>query len=63
MGSFEKSYFTSFNRWHNEWYNFSMSRAVGETAPILIISSLVFITMVPSGPLDEFTILPLQIYT
>ena len=34
-----------------------------ETAPILIISSLVFITMVPSGPLDRFTILPLQIYT
>jgi len=41
----------------------AMSRAVGETAPILIISSLVFITMVPSGPLDRFTILPLQIYT
>ena len=41
----------------------AMSRAVGGTAPILIISSLVFITMVPSGPLDRFTILPLQIYT
>ena len=41
----------------------AMSRAIGETAPILIISSLVFITMVPSGPMDRFTILPLQIYT
>jgi len=41
----------------------AMSRAIGETAPILIISSLVFITMVPSGPLDRFTVLPLQIYT
>mgnify|MGYP001459388029 FL=1 len=41
----------------------AMSRAIGETAPILIISSIVFITMVPSGPLDRFTILPLQIYT
>ena len=41
----------------------AMSRAVGETAPILIISSLVFITTVPSSPLDRFTVLPLQIYT
>ena len=41
----------------------AMSRAVGETAPILIISSIVFITTVPSGPMDRFTILPLQIYT
>ena len=41
----------------------AMSRAIGETAPILIISSLVFSTMVPSGPMDRFTILPLQIYT
>jgi|TARA_B110000263_G_scaffold76923_1_gene67180 phosphate transport system permease protein len=41
----------------------AMSRAIGETAPILIISSIVFITTVPSGPMDRFTILPLQIYT
>ena len=41
----------------------AMSRAIGETAPILIISSLVFITTVPSSPLDRFTVLPLQIYT
>ncbi|MEC7837681.1 MAG: phosphate ABC transporter permease PstA [Chloroflexota bacterium] len=41
----------------------AMSRAIGETAPILIISSIVFITTVPSGPLDRFTVLPLQIYT
>ena len=41
----------------------SMSRAIGETAPILIISSIVFITTVPSSPLDRFTVLPLQIYT
>ena len=41
----------------------AMSRAIGETAPILIISSIVFITTVPSSPLDRFTVLPLQIYT
>ncbi len=41
----------------------ALSRAVGETAPILIISSLVFLQFVPSSPGDRFTVLPLQIYT
>lgn len=39
-----------------------MSRAVGETAPVIAISALVYITSVPSGPLDRFTVLPIQIY-
>ena len=41
----------------------AMSRAIGETAPILVVSSLVFITYVPTSPLDRFTVLPLQIVT
>ena len=41
----------------------ALSRAIGETAPILIISSLVFLQFVPSSPADRFTVLPLQIYT
>ncbi len=40
----------------------ALSRAIGESAPILIISSLVFITFVPTGLDDRFTVLPLQIY-
>ena len=39
----------------------AMSRAIGETAPILVVSSLVFITYVPTSPFDRFTVLPLQI--
>lgn len=41
----------------------AMSRAIGETAPILVVSSLVFITYVPTTPFDRFTVLPLQIVT
>lgn len=39
----------------------ALSRAIGEAAPILMISGIVFITSVPSNPGDSFTVLPLQI--
>ena len=41
----------------------ALSRAIGESAPILMISAIVFLTFVPTGPDDRFTVLPLQIYT
>lgn len=40
----------------------ALSRAIGEAAPLLVISGLVYVTFVP-GPLDRFTVLPLQIFT
>jgi phosphate transport system permease protein len=40
----------------------AMSRAIGEAAPVLAISALVFITFVPTSPLDRFTVLPIQIF-
>lgn len=39
----------------------ALSRAIGEAAPILMISGIVFITFVPTSPADSFTVLPLQI--
>lgn len=39
-----------------------MSRAVGETAPVIAISALVYLTFVPNNPLDRFTVLPIQIF-
>lgn len=39
----------------------ALSRAIGEAAPILMISGIVFITSVPTNPGDSFTVLPLQI--
>ena len=40
----------------------AMSRAIGEAAPVLIIAGVVFITSNPSNLMDNFTVLPLQIY-
>jgi phosphate transport system permease protein len=40
----------------------AVSRAVGEAAPLLIMGALAYVAFVPSGPTDEFTALPIQIY-
>lgn len=40
----------------------AVSRAIGEAAPILVISGLIFIRRDPTSLLDEFTVMPLQIY-
>jgi phosphate transport system permease protein len=41
----------------------ALSRAVGETAPLIIIGAVAFVPFVPEGPLDSFTVLPIQIFT
>lgn len=40
----------------------AMSRAIGEAAPVIAISALVYLTFVPGSPLDRFTVLPIQIF-
>jgi phosphate transport system permease protein len=40
----------------------ALSRAVGEAAPLLLIGALAFVPFVPNGPLDEFTVIPIQIF-
>jgi phosphate transport system permease protein len=40
----------------------SMSRAMGETAPLIMIGALNFVAFVPEGPMDSFTVLPIQIF-
>ncbi len=40
----------------------SVSRAIGETAPLVVIGASTFITADPSGPFSKFTTLPIQIY-
>ncbi len=40
----------------------SMSRAIGETAPLITIGALTYIRFDLSGPLDLFTVLPIQIF-
>jgi phosphate transport system permease protein len=39
-----------------------LSRAIGETAPLITMGALTFVNFTPSGPLDRFTALPIQIY-
>ena len=40
----------------------ALSRAIGETAPLIVIGALGFVTFAPSGPMDSFTVLPNQIF-
>ncbi|OGO05373.1 MAG: phosphate ABC transporter, permease protein PstA [Chloroflexi bacterium RBG_13_54_9] len=40
----------------------AMSRAIGEAAPIIAISALVYLTFIPVSPSDRFTVLPIQIF-
>lgn len=40
----------------------SLSRAMGETAPLIVIGALAYVPFVPSSPMDEFTVLPMQIF-
>jgi phosphate transport system permease protein len=40
----------------------AISRAIGETAPLVVIGASTFITIDPEGPFSKFTTLPIQIY-
>jgi phosphate transport system permease protein len=40
----------------------AMSRAIGETAPLVMIGALTFVAFLPTGPMDSFTVMPIQIY-
>lgn len=40
----------------------AISRAIGETAPLLVIGALVYVPFIPEGPRDQFTTLPIQIF-
>ena len=40
----------------------ALSRAIGETAPLIMIGALTYVAFVPDGPLSPFTVLPIQIF-
>ncbi len=72
----EASYGLGATKWQTIWYQIlpaasggiltgiilSLSRAVGETAPLIVIGALAYVPFVPKGPMDEFTVLPMQIF-
>lgn len=64
------------SRWQTIWHHvlpealpgimtgniLAASRAIGETAPLITIGALTFVPFTPAGPLDRFTVLPIQIF-
>jgi len=40
----------------------AVSRAIGETAPLVVVGASTFLTQDPAGVFSKFTTLPIQIY-
>lgn len=40
----------------------ALSRAIGETAPLIVAGAATYISFTPNSPMDQYTALPIQIY-
>ena len=40
----------------------ALARAIGETAPLIVIGALAYVPFVAKTPMDEFTVMPMQIF-
>ena len=40
----------------------ALSRAIGETAPLIVVGAVGYVAFLPEGVLDQFTVLPIQIF-
>jgi phosphate transport system permease protein len=72
----EAAYGVGASKWQTVWHHvlpyaipgiltgtiLSMSRAIGETAPLIIIGASTYITYDPNSVFSKFTTLPIQIY-
>lgn len=70
------SYGLGATKWQTVWYHvlpgalpgiltgtiLAISRALGETAPLVVVGASTFITQDPTSPFSKFTALPIQIY-
>jgi len=41
----------------------SVARALGESAPLLLVGAFSYVSSLPEGPMDSFIVLPIQIYS
>ena len=41
----------------------ALSRAIGETAPLIVVGAATYLTFAPSGPQSAYSALPIQIYS
>ncbi len=72
----EASYGLGATRWQTIWHHvlpgalpgiltgtiLAISRAIGETAPLVVVGASAFVALDPHGPFSKFTTLPIQIY-
>lgn len=40
----------------------ALARAIGEAAPLIVVGALVYVPFTPNSPLDDYTLLPIQIF-
>ena len=40
----------------------ALARAIGEAAPLIVVGALVYVPFIPHTPLDDYTLLPIQIF-
>lgn len=40
----------------------ALSRAIGETAPLIVVGALAYVPFVAKSPMDSYTVLPMQIF-
>lgn len=72
----DASYALGASKWQTIWYQIipasiggiltgvilALSRAVGETAPLIVVGALAYVPFVPQTPMDEFSVLPIQVF-
>ena len=72
----QASYGMGATKWQTVWYHvlpnalpgiltgaiLAISRAIGETAPLVVVGASTFITFDPKSPFSKFTTLPIQIW-
>ncbi|MES2619960.1 MAG: phosphate ABC transporter permease PstA [Bacteroidota bacterium] len=72
----EASYALGASKWQTVWMQvlpaslggimtgiiLALSRAMGETAPLIVVGALTYVPFVPKSVLDSFTVLPIQIF-
>jgi len=72
----QASYGIGATKWQTTWHHvlpnampgiltgtiLAVSRAIGETAPLVVVGAATFINKDPNGPFSQFTTLPIQIY-
>lgn len=72
----DASYALGASKWQTIWHQvlpasgggiltgviLALSRAVGETAPLIVVGALAYVPFAPTNPMDEFSVLPIQIF-